>query len=210
MVRLKIMKKTNQILISFLAVFLFAHVSFAQETKANVDGFWGMKFGSSVAECRKIILSKNTGTIDAKNSSETKIIIDNPEFAGKKPAFIALLFVNDKFHTSKTFFKPTSAARVFELYDSIKGELNDKYYKTKEDFKIFKSPYYDGDGYEASAIRLGKATVAAFWTFNQSDESKTVISLQIEESLLVNLSYQDDKIADQAIEKQKNKNAKDY
>ena len=204
------MRKITQILTLVIGVLLFTNVSFAQETKASLDNFWGIKFGSSVAETRKALLAKKTGTIDEKNSSETKIILDKPEFAGKIPLFVLFQFVDDKFHTAKVIFKPTLDARVFELYDSVKKDINDKYYKTEKDYKFFKSPYEDGDGYETTALKVGKATIAALWTFKQADGFENSVSLEIDENLLVTLSYQDEKLIKQAIEKQKNKNAKDY
>ena len=204
------MKKISQILILAIAVLISAQGSFAQESKTNVDNFWGIKFGSSVAEAKKIILAKKTGTIDEKRSSETSIVIDSPDFAGKTPLFIILQFINDKFHTAKVAFRPSLEAKTFELYDSIKKDINDKYYKTDKDYKFFKSPYYDGDGFETQAIRVGKGTVEALWTFKPSESQSTTITLEIDTTLVVLLNYQDDNLIKEAIEKQKTKNAKDY
>ncbi len=205
-----IIKKTTQILTLVIGVLLFSNVSFSQESKATLDGFWGIKFGSTIPETKKILLSKKTGTIDEKNSSETSIVLLKPEFAGKTPLFMVLQFVDDKFHTAKVVFKSTLDAKVFELYDSVKKDINDKYYKTEKDYKFFKSPFEDGDGYETTALKVGKATIAAYWTFKQADGFENSVSLEIDETLLVVLNYQDAKLVKQAIEKQKNKNAKDY
>lgn len=41
--------------------------------------------------------------------------------------------------------------------------LTDKYGKPNTTYDFFSSPYYEGDGYEMSALALGKCTYAAFW-----------------------------------------------
>src|ERR687884_1112783 len=178
---------------------------FAQTTEKTLDGFWGMKFGSSIAECKRIILSKEGAVLDTKHSTENKLIVDGAEFGGRKTAFIALLFTDNKLHTAKVYFVPRLESKVFELYDEIKSEINDKYYVTKNDYRLFKYPYEDGDGYETQAIKLGKASIASFWSFPRSDGHKNSISLEINETLIVILSYQDGLLIEEAIEKQKSK-----
>lgn len=204
------MKTHFRILIVTMVILFAAGDSFAQTSEKTMDSFWGMKFGSSMAECKKIILSKEGTVIDAKNSTPDKLIIDGAEFGGRKTLFISLQFSDNKFHTAKVYFNPRLASKVIELYDEIKGEINDKYYITKDDFRHFKEPYSEGDGYETQAIRLGKATFAAFWTFTRSDGHKNAISLQINENLSIVLGYQDGQLIDEAIDKKKSKAAKDY
>ena len=205
-----VVNRIAQFLILVVGVLLLTNVSLAQEAKATLDSFWGIKFGSSMAEAKKIILAKKTGTLNEKDASDTSIVLEKAEFAGKTTFAIILQFVDDKFHTAKVVFKPTLEARVFELYDSVKKDINDKYYKTEKDYKFFKSPYEDGDGYETTALKVGKATFTALWTFKQTDDFTNSVSLEINESLFVILNYQDGKLIKQAIDKQKNKNAKDY
>lgn len=181
-----------------------------QNLKKSLDGFWGMTFGSSMAECKKNILAKEGATIDNKNSSETVLIIDGAIFGGRKTDFISLEFITNKLHTARVFYPKTLEAKVEELYSEIKSEINSKYYTTKVDFRNFKSPYRDGDGYDTQAIRLGKGTVAAFWKFKRSDEFENLISLEIKEDLIVSLSYQDGKLIKEAVQKRKSESSKDY
>ncbi len=135
------MNKIFQLTSTSVIFFLLTLVSFAQNSEKPLDGFWGIKFGSTMAECKKIILAKEGATLDSKNSNETKLIVDGAVFGGRKTSFIALAFTNDKFHTARVYYPKTLAAKVEDFYSEIKSEINDKYYTTKDDFRLFKSPY---------------------------------------------------------------------
>lgn len=176
----------------------------------KIDGFWGVKFGSSYMQAKKIILSKEGAILDKKNSDSSIVVVDAAKFAGRQTSYIVLQFINDKFHTAVVSFKSDLEAKVVDLYETMETELNEKYFKTDSDFKNFKYPYKEGDGYEITAIKVGKATFASFWNFPREDGFTNSIYLTISENLLVKLRYQDGKLIEEAVEIQKSKNAKDY
>lgn len=48
-------------------------------------------------------------------------------------------------------------------YESYLSLLTEKYGAPYSSFNFFKDPYYEGDGYEMSAITLNKVVYSAFW-----------------------------------------------
>lgn len=48
-------------------------------------------------------------------------------------------------------------------YDKSKQMLTSKYGEPNKEYEFFSNPYYDGDGYEMTAVRVEKATFASYW-----------------------------------------------
>jgi hypothetical protein len=80
--------------------------------------------------------------------------------------------------------------KAIETYRSMKDVLSKKYGTPDDEYEFFKSPYYDGDGYETQAIRKGKATFLCFWG--------GALSLEIHETLTVQLNYESNAWADES------------
>lgn len=89
-------------------------------------------------------------------------------------------------------------------YREMKALLNEKYGTPDNEYEFFKSPYYEGDGYELSAIANDKGYYSTFW-FNRNNTS---IAVEITEYNQVRIAYENDKNMERAkIEKDKvNKN----
>jgi len=51
-------------------------------------------------------------------------------------------------------------------YNKLKEAYIKKYGAPSEDFHFFSSPYYEGDGYELTAIKIEKCYYSTFWTFD--------------------------------------------
>lgn len=79
--------------------------------------------------------------------------------------------------------------KTIDTYRSMKDVLLKKYGAPTNDFEFFNKPYYDGDGYETQAIRVGKATFACFWSG---------VHVEIHESLTVQVIYESDAWAAEA------------
>ena len=72
-------------------------------------------------------------------------------------------------------------------YNTIKNAMTDKYGKPENDFHFFSSPYYEGDGYEMSALKQDKCTYAAYWHINGN-----TIVVRMHKSKCIHIVYQDD------------------
>lgn len=193
----------------FLITLFFSVNTFGQ----GIEGFMGIKFGTSIDVVKKTMLSKPGCTLDNKYSDTNHLVFDGIKFAGRETLFIRFEFVDKKFHTATAFFKPNLSSKTIDLYNEIKSEINEKYYITEEDFEIYRSPYEKGDGYTESAIRLGKASFSAFWKYkntNTTEDVNNYIALEINENLNIELSYQDGVLVKISSQRKKAKNNTDY
>lgn len=71
-------------------------------------------------------------------------------------------------------------------YNHYKELLTTKYGKG-ESFEFFRTPYYDGDGYEISAVRNEKCVYSTFFKTPEG-----VITLEIDKSCCIRISYEDE------------------
>jgi hypothetical protein len=68
-------------------------------------------------------------------------------------------------------------------YRTMRQTLITKYGAPDIDLRAFDSPYADGDGHEATAVRAGKAKIASSWTDAR-------LALEVSKSLSLRLSYE--------------------
>lgn len=194
----------NKVLLLFIIISITCNAQ-------NLDGFFGIKFGSTREQVKSIMLERKNGKIDLENCSEKKLIFDNVKFAGRMSQFVLFSFVNNKFHTAKVIIKEPLESKVVDVYNDIKTELNTKYFKTTDDFENYKSPYEKGDGYTETAIKVGKLTIAAYWTFkNPNSDAENLISLEIDEKMLIKIGYQDGLLIKEAVNIKNKENFSDY
>jgi hypothetical protein len=66
-----------------------------------------------------------------------------------------------------------STYKEIQEYRDARDTLIKKYGFPKHNLEYFEDPYYDGDGYERSAIQMNKATFQATWS-NLQDDSLSV------------------------------------
>jgi hypothetical protein len=76
-----------------------------------------------------------------------------------------------------------------ETYNEMKEMLIQKYGQPMEDFHFFSSPYYEGDGYEDQAFRLGKATFSTYWK-HPGKTGNEMASLEITPGLNIRVGYE--------------------
>jgi len=193
-------------------VFLLLIVS-TNSYSQSLDSFFGMKFGCSPDSVKKVMLAK-PGTSLMQGSRNDFLMFSGLKFAGRNTERISFSFINNKLHTGKVGFKSNLESKTLELYNEIKDELNQKYFKTKQDYEIYKYPFTKGDGHFETAVSSGKASIASFWEFKNPKakvkEDNNSISLQITETFLIALCYQDGVLIGQAIDNDNKKNFKDY
>ena len=198
------------------SIFVIILVAFSFNLSAQpirLDKFFGVPFGSTRDSVKKIMELKPDCSFDEKSSDLEMLVFDNVKFAGRSTQFVVFYFIDNKFYSGFVLLKPTSDAKVFELYKSFKEDFNNKYFPTDKDYEVFKYPYSkDSDNIE-TAIEVEKATFSCFWFFDRIDTKyetpRNVISLEITPKLMVKITYQDGLLTDQAIAKAKKKNAND-
>jgi hypothetical protein len=178
-------------------------------SEQKLEGFLGIKFGASTESVKDFMLAKPNCNLDLENSDNNQLFFEGAKFAGRDPLFILFKFVDNKFHTACVLIKPKLESQTIDLYNEIKDEINEKYYKTSEDYETYKYPYEKNDGHTETAIELGKASFSSYWKFNASSKDN-YIALSITEGLHIKISYQDGMLVQIAVERENAKNNDDY
>lgn len=96
---------------------------------------------------------------------------------------------------TKRVFKAVVYLPKRESWVSLKNEY-EKYFETFTDkygtedskYEFFSKPYFEGDGYELQALKLEKATFAAYWL----KKNNATIGLEISEYQQVKITYEND------------------
>ena len=70
-------------------------------------------------------------------------------------------------------------------YERLKESFNTKY-EIENEFHFFQSPYYDGDGYEMTALKTGKAHFVTFYKTQNGG-----VSIGMSEFKQIRISYED-------------------
>ena len=160
----------------FILLFFLLFISSA--SMAESPTFADIQWGASKEEVRKQLTVKgfSPGALDKDGDFKFE-----GSLLGYKTQGLALFSDSKVAKIVVRILTPNNKA--IDTYGSMKGILADKYGKPEKDFKFFIKPYYEGDGYEEQAIRLGKATFASFWPG---------ILLEINEVLTVQVNYESD------------------
>ena len=71
-------------------------------------------------------------------------------------------------------------------YNRFKDILTNKYGSNDKDYEYFEEPYFEGDGYETSAVKLEKVHYLSFWFDNQN----TNLCIEITKWMQVCITYE--------------------
>jgi hypothetical protein len=113
-----------------------------------------------------------------------------------------MLFVDDKLF-DVTMYYDEIEGNLQKGFDQLKETIDNKY-GIGESYRSFDSPYKDGDGFEMQAISVGKGSISSYWTFKNA-----TLSLEISESLGIELCYQESKLSNLYFARKKAKEASD-
>lgn len=194
----KIMKKTL-----LIALLLIPFLGISQTTKP-IEGFLGIKFGSSKADVITAIEAKGGKLKHYANTPENTVYFSDVNLGSRATIVFFVLFVNDKAYESIFGFQPEKGPQAIEYYNSLVKDISEIYGKGKSN-RLFKSPYKEGDGDEISAIEGGYANYFTNWK-----DDKKVIQASINDKLNIQLTYEDESLAAEAQAKQKAKEKSDY
>jgi hypothetical protein len=187
----------------FALLIAFALVSLSlRAQEKEIDSFLGIKFGATKAEVLRAMTARGS-ILDTKENTPDIQQYKNVKLGFRKVDLFSVRFVNDKVFQADFYFLAPLEAQTIEFYDKIVEDVNDVYGKGNA-YKTFKTPYEDGDGYELTAIKTGKATYRTYWT------RKNTIVAEIVPAMAVKLQYQDSELVNIAIEKQKQAQKSDF
>lgn len=171
------MKTTRNYL---LAVFFFFCISgFSQDHFK----FKGIPIDGNINDFSKELIKQGFTIKESKGNS----IILKGEFVGKQ-CDIYVVGTKKTFLTWKvyiTFDKENSWSSLKSKYNELKDQFTAKY-GNGESYEFFSKPYFEGDGYETTALSVDKCTWSTFWKTDIGN-----IDISIETSQYIGISYQD-------------------
>jgi len=194
------MKKT--LLITLL---LIPFLGFSQTTKP-LEGFLGVKFGSSKADV--IAALKARGGVISSSSTDKAVICTNIKLGTRLSEQLNIYFFNNQMFQGTFYFKPDHDDDVINDYKALVNDISEVYGKGKSTAD-FKPPYKNGDGDEILAIKSGDAN---FYTNFRSDNNLLQIKILSTKdyNVYVLASYYDNTLVAQAEGKEKEKAKSDY
>jgi hypothetical protein len=166
---------------ALLGLALFSATATAQSYR-----FADMKWGIPIAEAKQILMSEGF-KVSVDEDGDLKFdgtLLDTKAggfalFAGGKLSKVIVILVTRDQDARKT-------------YSDMKEVLTKKYGPPTNDYAFFTKPYYEGDGYEEQAIRLGKGKFACYWLNapKGSTSEGDSLGLKITERLTVEIDYE--------------------
>jgi len=190
--------------ILLITLLLIPFLGFSQTTKP-IDGFLGIKFGSSKAVVLAVMKAK--GAVLNEKIGNANNLAFNRVKLGLKDAALLVRFVNNKAFEADYFFVPDVEAKIIETYDDLVTDVINKY-GNGQATKQFNPPYAEdeSDGDTLLGLSAGKINFQTDW----SDDKKNSIEIIITTDMNVKLIYQDGVLTNEAIALQNAKQQKDF
>lgn len=147
------MKKMNLIL---LAIMISAS-SFAQE-------FLGVKVDGTKQEFVAKFVAKGFKVVKVEGGNENATSMKG-SYGGTNYELVIINTPVTKKVWKLAVYLPeqTSWYSLKSAYEQYLGVLVSKYGDPNKSYNFFKDPYYEGDGYEMSAVALDKCVFSSFW-----------------------------------------------
>lgn len=184
--------------------------------QSPIDGFWGIKFGSSKAYVSEAMLAKPGCKLTdvTTNELDENLWFSGADFAGSKPEWFCFTFLKDKLISITVLIAPLSQSGVFNLYNELSDGISLKYGVPTKTAEVYSIPFEKGDGHELLAIQSEKANISKIWrqtTIKDGKESffGKIIFLTITKSAEVSLIYYDEGPCELVSKLNKAKNSKD-
>ena len=154
------------------------------QANKNTDGFMGIKYGTSIAEARKIIADRQLGKIEEAKSYSNLLTLskgktdyvfesDHSRYTFLEDLDITLFFVDDKFYqaTIVDVMSETIYKDLFIMSGGKKDPLSEGFENIKKDFDRI---YYKTEIYKESTV---KENGMAIWEFKQPQGQPNYIAL---------------------------------
>lgn len=169
-------------------------------------GCMGIEFGDSKQTVMTKMNSKSEFEFYKASPDGSTLSYTGGKFAGRQCVGAIFRFYDDQAHTVTILIDPGQNIKVMEVYNEIVAELKNKYPVEPFQSHKYQSPYSEGDGYAISAIKLGYAEIATYFTF--PDEN--AILVEIIQSLSIKVQYQHTKLASLFYEGKNKQRTNDY
>jgi hypothetical protein len=165
-------------ILTMFAMLVFA-TSFAQT-------FDGVKIGGTLAQMRFKLEQKGYKFDEVKNNilwmkgtlANKKVMIGVVGTPKSKTAWKIVAYLDER----KNWYD------LKNEFENINTILAKKYGETETCFRFFSTPYYEGDGYEISALANDKVTFSCYYP--NKEDNKLNISVEISSTSCILLTYE--------------------
>lgn len=172
--------------------------------QTTLKGCMGINFGDSQSHVRSVMSTKKD--FNPYKDEPGGLSYTEGNFAGNKAVGAIFKFHQDKLHTIVILLEIEQEPKAMDFYYGILNDLKDKYGIMYEKSHVYRSPYFAGDGYTISGIKMGYIDISSLFSFDDTN----VIGVEITTSISLKLTYQDGHLIDAAVEAEKNKQKQDY
>lgn len=191
-------------LLFVLCALLLTLGSSSSQSVDSVAKFWGIPFGSSKQEVKKMMQDKKA--VLAEEGDRFIIWIANAKFAGFDTNYAHTSFTNEgEFSRGVVAIPVENEKNIFVTYSEVKDLITRKYGNPARDIEHFDTPYSKGDGNEVYALKMGRCKYASFWNAGK-DVSVIVIIL---DSNSIAIYYQHNELNKKALEQDADKRSED-
>ena len=189
-----------------IALLLIPFFGFSQ-TKKPIDGFLGIKFGSTQLAVITAVKAKG-GHLDKAYSNAKTLMFTNVKMGDRESKAFRITFVNGKAFEAEYIFAADDEAKIPEFYQDLADDLTG-IYGTGEVTKNYTSPYAEGEnaGDDLLGLSVDKIDFHTMWT---DDKNNNSIVAYINSDMTVHLLYDDDALSKIYNNKEKAKNSSDY
>jgi hypothetical protein len=188
-----------------IALLLIPFLGISQ-TKKPVDGFLGIKFGSSKEDV--IAALKARGGVLSDGATDSKIRFTNIKLGPRQSEALRIYFVDNKMCQGSFYFTSEHDSEVIPNYKALVNDISDVYGKGNS-ISDFKPPYKEGDGDEIQAIKAGEATIYTDFKSDNNLLQVKIVSTK-DYDLFIVASYYDNTLVAEAQAKEKEKAKSDY
>lgn len=148
---------------NLIAIVFALIISVSSIAQSATPEFMGIDVDGSRSEVTSKFKSKGF-TVARERADENSIKFTGKVNGMQMEVFAAFTPVSNKCWGFMIYLpEQTSWYEIKKQYNDYLDLLTDKYGTPNSKYDFFSSPYYEGDGYEMSALTLGKCSYAAFW-----------------------------------------------
>lgn len=164
-------------LIALTTIVLFSFI-------ANAQYFDGVYIGGDLAT---VVSKYKTKGYTLRKTFDGGVLMKGIVSYSPVEIYIVTTPISKKVYKVAAYFEEkTSWYSLKTEYKKYLQILKDKYGSPDSQFDYFEEPYYEGDGYEMSAVALEKVHYTAFWIGNDN----TNIAVDITKWKQVSLTYE--------------------
>ncbi|HTK21823.1 MAG TPA: hypothetical protein VL442_20040 [Mucilaginibacter sp.] len=189
-----------------IALLLIPFLGFSQTTKP-IDGFLGIKFGSTKQQVITAIKARGGVLINGAPGANA-LSFSNVSLARRKSEMLRVKFVDGKAFKAGFMFKPQDDYHAIEYYNDLINDLNAVYGKG-ESTKKYSSPASESDQNQMGDLLVGSAEYSTYWDAADKNFIGLFIVKDDDDNLIVSLSYVDAALSDKADAQQANKDKSD-